>query len=307
MLEKAGGGALGRGLVAQPGWTSRTVAFGGDCGAGTCAFPARRSRVEASDRAQALPSPHGPPDDSPAPVPLHQKKLLTRFRNGLKKLAGTMKTRHSVLVGTLGLLLLAATARAGIVIANSLDQPFAASIGLSASTWAGQAFFSGSYTALEAVHLNLYGGSDNGTFSVQLWDATGAGGTPGSVVATLASGLANPTTSDTENVVSITGLNVPMVKLTTYYVVVRPDAGSTLRWGYTDSESGQGFPSGFTYTVNEGLSWSSPDLNDPQRMMVEAVPEASTWVAGAFAGLALLGGVARRKWVTRKNTVAARD
>jgi len=200
----------------------------------------------------------------------------------------------------MGLLVTTSTGRAGIVIANNLDQPFAASALLSQSTWAGQAFFSGSYTALEAVHLNLYGGNA-GTFSIQLWDANGAGGRPGSVVATLASGLANPTTSDTDNVFSITGLNVPMVKLTTYYVVVRPDTDSNLRWGYTDSESGTGFPSEFSYTLNSGGSWSAPDLNNPQRMMIEAVPEASTWVAGAFAGLALLGGVARRKWTALKS------
>jgi len=186
----------------------------------------------------------------------------------------------------LGLLLTTSTGRAGIVIADSLDQPFAASIGLSESTWAGQAFFSGPYTALEAVHLNLYGGN-NGTFSVQLWDANGSGGTPGSIVETLASGWANPSTPDTDNVVSITGLNVSMTPSTTYYVVVRPDAGSTLRWGYTDSESGTGFPSEFTFTVNSGGTWSSPDLNDPQRMRVEAVPEPSTWAIGVLAGLTL--------------------
>lgn len=196
------------------------------------------------------------------------------------------------MAGALALLLFTTTGRAGVPIADSLHQPFAASIGLSESTWAGQAFSSGSYTALEAVHLNLYGGN-NGTFSVQLWDANGSGGTPGSIVETLASGWANPTTPDTDNVVSITGLNVSITPSTTYYVVVRPDARSTLRWGYTDSESGTGFPSEFTFTVNSGGAWSSPDLNDPQRMRVEAVPEPSTWAIGALAGLTL--AFARRK------------
>jgi hypothetical protein len=215
-----------------------------------------------------------------------------------------MKNRQVTLIALLGALLTASTARAGIVIANNLDQPFGAGAPLSASTWAAQAFFSGAYTALEAVHLNLFGGN-NGTFSVQLWNASGAGGRPGSLVYTLASGLANPTTSDTDNVVSITGLNVPITKMTTYYIVVRPGAGSTLQWGYTLSESGLGFPSAFSYTVNYGSPWSAPSFDDPQRMMVEAVPEASTWIAGAFAGLALIGGALRRKWFNGNQTTGS--
>jgi len=209
-----------------------------------------------------------------------------------------MKTATHLLAGVVVAVLSLSPVRAGIVISDNLSQPHAAGVSLSASTWAAQAFFSGSYTALEAVHLNLYGGT-SGSFSVQLWDATGASGRPGSVVATLASGLSNPTTTDVDNVISITGLNVPMVKLTTYYVVVRPTSGN-LKWGYTDSESGQGFPSAFSYTVNAGGSWSDPDYNNPQRMMVEAVPEASTWIAGAFAGIVMLAGAARRKWLAHR-------
>jgi len=82
-------------------------------------------------------------------------------------------------------------------------------------------------------------------------------------------------------------------------VVVRPTSGNLI-WGYTDSESGQGFPSAFSYTVNAGGSWSDPDYNNPQRMMVEAVPEASTWIAGAFAGIVMLAGAARRKWLAHR-------
>jgi hypothetical protein len=40
-------------------------------------------------------------------------------------------------------------------------------------------------------------------------------------------------------------------------------------------------------------------------MMVEAVPEASTWIAGAFAGLALIGGVLRRKWFNGNQTAGS--
>jgi hypothetical protein len=149
------------------------------------------------------------------------------------------------------------------VIANNLDQPYGGFAPLSESSWAAQAFFSGSYTALEAVHLNLFGGSEGGNYSVQLWNASGVGGKPGSLVYTLASGLANPTTTNTANVVSITGMNVVIDKMTTYYIVVRPGAGSTLRWGYTLSESGLGFPSAFSYTVNSGGSWSAPSFDDP--------------------------------------------
>ncbi len=213
-----------------------------------------------------------------------------------------MKTAALLKAALLTAALSVSPVRAGIVISDNLSQPHAAGITLSSSTWAGQAFFSGAYTALEAVHLNLYGGT-SGSFSVQLWNDEGVGGTPGSLVATLASGLANPTTLDVDNVVSITGLNVPMVKLTTYYIVVRPTSGQ-VKWGYTSSESGQGFPSAFSYTVNAGGSWSAPDYNDPQRMMVEAVPEASTWIAGAFAGMILLAGVARRKWIARQADTA---
>lgn len=210
-----------------------------------------------------------------------------------------MKTTVLLRATALAAALCANPLPAGIVISDNLNQPFAAGALLSPSTWAAQAFFSGPYTALEAVHLNLYNGTEGGQFSVQLWDSTGAGGRPGSLVTILASGLSSPTTTDTDNVVSITGLNVPMVKLTSYYVVVRPTSGQ-LRWGYTSSESGTGFPSEFSFTQNSGGSWSPPSFDDPQRMMVEAVPEASTWMAGAFAGLVLAGGWARKKWLARQ-------
>jgi hypothetical protein len=236
---------------------------------------------------------------------LRAEKGLDNVGRPNKKGSGTMKNRQITLIALLGALLTASTARAGIVIADNLNQPYGGFAPLSASVWAAQAFNSGAYTALEAVHLNLFGGNNNGTFSVQLWDNSGDQGRPGSVVATLASGLPVPRTSNTDNVVSITGLNVPITQLTTYYIVVRPGAGSTLRWGSTSSESGQGFPSAFSHTVNSGGSWSAPSFDDPQRMMVEAVPEASTWIAGAFAGLALIGGALRRKWFNGNETAGS--
>ncbi|MGA4578768.1 hypothetical protein [Limisphaera sp. VF-2] len=189
--------------------------------------------------------------------------------------------------------------RAGIVIADNLNQDFAASVELDPTTfWAAQSFFSGSYGALAAVHLNLYSDTE-GQYNVELWNASGAGGRPGSMVAVLAGGLSNPITDNEDNVVSITGLNVPITKLRHYYIVVKPLSGS-IHWGYTESTSGTGFPSRFSYYDVGGGNWSEPSLSDPQRMMVEAVPEASTWLAGAFAGLALAGGWARRKWQARQ-------
>jgi hypothetical protein len=202
-----------------------------------------------------------------------------------------MRRRQIFLIAPLGLLLAVSPARAGIVVADSLSQPLGGGAPLSESVWAAQAFFSGPYTALEAVHLNLFNGN-NGTFSVQLWDNSGAGGRPGSPVATLASGLPNPTTTNPDNVLSITGLNLPMNEMTTFYVVVRPDAGSTLQWGWTPSESGEGFPSAFSYTVNYGSSWSAPSMNDPQRLKVEVVPEPSVSTLGPFGFLAA--------WLLRK-------
>lgn len=209
-----------------------------------------------------------------------------------------MKTTALLQATALATAFCATQLRAGIVISDNLNQPFAASAELNpTSYWAAQSFFTGSYGALAAVHLNIYS-STEGQYNVELWNASGDGGRPGSSVAVLASGLSNPITDDTDNVVSITGLNVPVAKLRHYYIVVKPLSGS-INWGYTDSTSGTGFPSRFSYYDVQSGNWSEPSLTDPQRMMVEAVPEASTWLAGAFAGLVLAGGWARKKWLAR--------
>ncbi|MEJ5236891.1 MAG: choice-of-anchor R domain-containing protein [Limisphaera sp.] len=208
-----------------------------------------------------------------------------------------MKITRLVKATALVVALCVTPAHAGFIIFDSLNLQHEAGNLLDANTYAAQAFNSGTYTVLQAVRLNVYYDEQEGApgnFDVVLRAATGQDGRPGSVVATLATGLPNPSSTDLNNIVSILGLNVSMSPNTTYYVAVQPNSGA-FRWGYTSSENGVGLPSGWSYSQDAGTTWTAPDQEDPQRMMIEAVPEPSTWMAGSVALIAFLSMAIQRR------------
>ncbi|MCS7090995.1 MAG: choice-of-anchor R domain-containing protein [Verrucomicrobiota bacterium] len=212
-----------------------------------------------------------------------------------------MRTTHLALATASALALAASPARAAVVF-DTLSGHWESEATLSESLWVAQAFGSGLNNLLTGIKLNLYGGS--GTFGVELWDIDSQN-KPGSLITTIGN-FSSPTTPSQNNVVNISGLNVSINPNSTYYVVVKAtSAGGSVNWGSTTSSDQNVSGSPMYSVVYNGGSWGDVDEENPQRMMVEAVPEASTWLAGAFAGLIILGGVARRKLLHRRVSGAA--
>ena len=154
--------------------------------------------------------------------------------------------------------------------------------------WRAQAFTTTAtaYT-LTDVALWLYKAPDTtGTFALQIYDATGRGGHPGSFVQTVQTIDASTITgtSAAESLLyDYPNLDVVLFPNTKYYLV---NKGLTLssegyvRWSFTYSSSGTGFPSDYSY-FNNG-SWVGPTQPFFEEMRIiasgpSAVPEPSTY------------------------------
>ena len=89
---------------------------------------------------------------------------------------------------------------------------------------------------------------------------------------------------------NITGLSRSLIPGATYFIVVRP-VGGHIVWEYTDGHTipASGFTDVFTSSADNGSTWATPDSTNPQRMIIEAVPEPSTWVGIAFLGVLGIG------------------
>ncbi len=136
------------------------------------------------------------------------------------------------------------------------------------------------------------GSGTTGSFSIQVWDATGTGGSPGAQVgASLYTGLAQNLSTNSANLLSVSGLNFTLTENRTYYIVTR---GTSLT-NIPDGEGGffEGFLSWnnaatptsplYSYNTDSG-AWAGPYSYNGY-MSVSAVPEPSAW---ALAGLSVL-------------------
>lgn len=161
--------------------------------------------------------------------------------------------------------------------------------------WFAQGFSSGPYDKLVSVTLDFDGGG-SGQYFVRLYDVDND--KPGNLVYTLGTGnisdLTGPITIENPGGWTI-------IPYTDYYIVVGTGGGS-FDWHRANGRYGSGpWPAtSYKYTTDEGEHWTVEGSDvDHFRMSVEAVPEPSTWITGAFAGLVLVGGWARRKWLAR--------
>lgn len=170
----------------------------------------------------------------------------------------------------------------------------------SPTTWRAQSFSTtGADFRLTRVQINaFYSGLTAGTFSLDVYDATGSGTTPGTFVANVASNVdyTNLTTS-LSNIYDANNLNILLNPSTKYFLVVKAGTmtGGSFIWGTTANNTQVvGFPSEHSDSTNSGSSWGPASLANPQIMKINAVPEPSTYAMGAIASV-VLAGFARRK------------
>ena len=168
------------------------------------------------------------------------------------------------------------------------------SVNFSNTQWGAQKFMTTtSGTSLSLVSLRLWNpNSTTGGFGIEVWDATGPSGAPGSPVGNaIYAGLAGNLSNDSSNILTVSNLSFALQPNTAYFLVALgtslddqpggfgPQPG-TLAWNMTDTS-----PSGAFDGNSSG--WAGP-VSQNFYMKVEAVPEPST-VAMALAGLACGG------------------
>jgi hypothetical protein len=220
---------------------------------------------------------------------------------------------------------LATTAFAAPVdLANNLANYTIASSNVSNSQWMAQAFTTtATNTRVTSVVMALCSGPGvAGTYIVEIWNATGAGGRPGSKVADVAANAdAASLPSDSScsaSAKTFSGLSIQLAPSTIYYLVARPGAGmlGSLWWHITFNTSGTGFPSNQSYAL--GGVWAAPYTTAPVIMQVvadtslapvaapTAVPAAPKEVPEGDTLLLLGGGMSglgvwlRYQWSKRK-------
>lgn len=196
---------------------------------------------------------------------------------------------------TIGLMVVtAATSSAAVSLFNNLAAGSPnGSFGVSNTQWTAQAFTTtATEFTIQQVSLRLW--NQNGTtgeFEVQIWDANGSSGRPGSPAATtIFTGLAQDLGSAEGATLDITGLNVILEGGTTYYLVIRgsglTDVGDepfssagSLYWDATDVLTSDAFDTG-----DSGANWNGPyTQNLYMSISAGAVPEASSLVLSAVA------------------------
>jgi hypothetical protein len=192
--------------------------------------------------------------------------------------------------------------RAGVVLFDNLSagSPNGSS-GVTNTVWRTQAFTTTATDfVLDSVSLRLWNqNGTSGNFELQVWDALGASGSPGSLVGSaIYTGLAQNLGSSYGSLLTVPGLNVLLAASTNYYLLARgtsltdvpggfgPVSG-TLYWDQTNVNTSAAY-----FTVDSGTSWSSPVTNG--FISVTAVPEPSSGVLFA-AGLAAWAMLRRRR------------
>ncbi len=168
--------------------------------------------------------------------------------------------------------------------------------------WIGQSFtVGGSSATLSSVVLSM--AADNtihrsGNFFVSLYDATGAGSSPGATLLAL-SGSVNPATAGDY---TYTG-SYMLAANTTYYIVAGVSGNGAYEWAAHDSQDAGTI--GYSDSSDGGITWNSDNsgavftgetLNMQINGDISAVPEPAEWGLISCALLGLVCIVERRRW-----------
>jgi hypothetical protein len=217
---------------------------------------------------------------------------------------GHVRPCLTMLMLTLAIACCGPASRAGVVLFDNLSAGAGqanGSTGVTNTVWLTQAFTTTATDfVLDSVSLRLWNqNGTSGNFELQVWDALGASGSPGSLVGSaIYTGLAQNLGSSYGSLLTVPGLNVLLAASTNYYLLARgtsltdvpggfgPVSG-TLYWDQTNVNTSAAY-----FTVDSGTSWSSPVTNG--FMSVTAVPEPSSGVLFA-AGLAAWAMLRRRR------------
>lgn len=178
--------------------------------------------------------------------------------------------------------------------------------------YAAQSFGTGSSAStLDSVSLLLRTlGKDNvNTFSLYLYDATGAGGAPGSQIAsigthTLRGGVSPDGTNYTSYPeLSFNNIGMSLAANQQYYLVVKNDftsQGDQIFWKNSSSAASTSLvnsPVLYNYISSNSLTWSSCSAGSLNMMVMAtavAVPEPSTYALAAI-GSVIMAALARRR------------
>jgi hypothetical protein len=134
--------------------------------------------------------------------------------------------------------------------------------------------------------------SSDGSFDELLF--TNSGGVPGTLVATLATGLSAPNTA---GIVDVTGLSVALTADTEYWFVLAPFDGNTdVGWGENGASV---LPEAYTTASTPSSGWSLVnDAGSEQFALLSgstaATPEPSTFMLLGTGVLGLAGAVRRK-------------
>jgi hypothetical protein len=185
-------------------------------------------------------------------------------------------------LGALSLTRVTTVRAAAVDLSNNLGEAFYSTAAVDDIHWHAQSFNTdATHTLITQVEVPFCvaetGNNPTGTFEVQIWTASGTGGTPGAIVTDVTTnrsvtGLLCPPSGSSPAVV-FSGLAISLSASTQYYLVVSgvglgPTTGGY--WDYTQSESGIGFPSDYYGSSDAGANWGSFSDVDPRQMRVVA-------------------------------------
>ncbi len=191
----------------------------------------------------------------------------------------------------------------------NIGQPVSVNGNFSDGSWPALSFkTSMTNYILESVTIPILNPNllSSGTISFRLFDATGAGGSPGAAVGSALgsvpiAGISGVSYQD----VTFSGLNRTLATNTNYWLAVQGSGiASVFFVGATTSTGGTLTGSlGYSITSDAGNSWSAPSTAVYVIGRVNAVPEPSTYALGMIAAVTC-GWLARRKRQVRTTSVS---